>query len=228
MLFDLRSPRRRFAIRIVYGFLAVLIGGGLVLFGVGGGAGSTGLLSQLAQQGNGSSSAVKYDESAMLRTQKAARRAPSDVAAWDRYAAAAYALAATNESSSGWTHAGAQELNVAWKAWQHYISLSPPKPDGSLAEDLATAFGAPTSGIGLYKRAEQAQEIVAQDQSTNADEYAALAIYAYMAKDYDSASLAQSKAASLASKSQRKTILSEISQEVGELGGSTGATGATG
>jgi hypothetical protein len=64
MLFDLRSRGRRRTIQVVYGFLAVLIGGGLVFFGVGGGAGSTGLLSQLANQGTGSSTGIKIDETA--------------------------------------------------------------------------------------------------------------------------------------------------------------------
>ncbi|MGD0980301.1 MAG: hypothetical protein ABR946_02345, partial [Solirubrobacteraceae bacterium] len=65
MLFDLRSRGRRRTIQVVYGFLAVLIGGGLVFFGVGGGAGSTGLLSQLANQGTGSASGIKIDETAV-------------------------------------------------------------------------------------------------------------------------------------------------------------------
>ena len=38
MLFDLRSPRRRRVIKVVYVFLAVLIGGGLIFFGVGNGS----------------------------------------------------------------------------------------------------------------------------------------------------------------------------------------------
>jgi hypothetical protein len=36
MLFDLRSPGRRNAIKVVYVTLALLMGGGLVLFGIGG------------------------------------------------------------------------------------------------------------------------------------------------------------------------------------------------
>src|SRR5688572_16189563 len=39
MLFDLRSPGRRNLIRVVYAGLAVLMGGGLIFFGIGGSGG---------------------------------------------------------------------------------------------------------------------------------------------------------------------------------------------
>src|SRR4051794_17525479 len=39
MLFDLSSGKRRTVVRIVYALLALLIGGGLVLFGIGGSQG---------------------------------------------------------------------------------------------------------------------------------------------------------------------------------------------
>jgi len=227
MLFDLRSPRRRLAIKLVYGFLAVLIGGGLVLFGVGGGAGSTGLLSQLAQQGTGSSNAVKVDETALRKAERKAKQSPDDATAWAAYVRDGYTLAATNDTSSGWTAAGAKELAIVWRNWEHYLALKPPKPDARLAADLADAFGAPY-GLHEWKRAEQAQEIVAEANPNSASQYAALAIYGYLAKDYSGGSIAQSKAYSLASKTQRKTILSDIAQEVTAFGGATGPTGATG
>jgi hypothetical protein len=147
MLFDLRSRGRRRVIQVVYGFLAVLIGGGLVLFGVGGGAGSTGLLSQLANQGTGSAAGVKVDETAMMKARRAANAAPTDVAAWDAYARAVFNLADTNYVSSedGFTSAGAKELAVLKTVWNHYLSLNPAKPDGTLAADVAFAFGSSTT-----------------------------------------------------------------------------------
>ena len=57
MLFDLRSRGRRRTVQGVYLGLAVLIGGGLVLFGVGAGNGLGGLLN--AFNGGGSSSGQK-------------------------------------------------------------------------------------------------------------------------------------------------------------------------
>jgi hypothetical protein len=227
MLFDLRSRGRRRFIQVVYGFLAVLIGGGLVLFGVGGGAGSTGLLSQLANQGTGSAAGVKVDETAMLKAQRAAKAAPGDAAAWATYGRAVFNLANTNYVSTedGFTSAGAKELAVLKTAWNHYLSLNPAKPDATLAEDVAFAFGG--SGIAEYAVAETAQEVVAES-SPSADAYYQLAADAYAAHEVDRAQLAEAKSLSLATKSEKKEITSQLATLAAEVSGSTGSSGSTG
>ena len=81
MLFDLRSRGRRRTVQGVYLGLAILMGGGLVLFGVGAGNGLGGLLN--AFTGNGSSSGqkqvVSQQEKAALRQ---TRQSPSNPAGW--------------------------------------------------------------------------------------------------------------------------------------------------
>ena len=230
MLFDLRSRGRRRVIQVVYGVLAVLIGGGLVLFGVGGGAGSTGLLSQLAQQGTGSATGVKIDETAMEKAQRAAKAAPSSVADWDRYALAVFTLADTNyvtgTSRSGFTSAGAKELAVLKSAWNHYLSLDPAEPDQALAEDVAFAFGG--DGYEEYAIAETAQEIVAEAHPNSWSDYASLAYDAYEAKDTNGGKLAGARALALAPKSTRAELKSELAELAAQTTGSTGSTGATG
>ena len=227
MLFDLRSRGRRRTIQVVYGFLAVLIGGGLVFFGVGGGAGSTGLLSQLANQGTGSATGIKVDESAVEEAQRAVKRDPSSVAAWDRYARAAFTLADTNyvTTETGFTPAGAKELAVLKRAWYQYLSLNPTKPDTALAADVAFAFG--DTGIREFPVAESGQEVVAENDNS-ADEYVQLAAYALLAHESDRAHLAEAKALALAPKSQRKTIESELAQVAAQVTGATGSSGSTG
>jgi len=227
MLFDLRSRGRRRTIQVVYGFLAVLIGGGLVFFGIGGGAGSTGLLSQLANQGTGSATGIKIDETAVEKAQRTAKREPSNAAAWDRYASALFTLADTNyvTTESGFTSAGAKELAILKRAWYHYLSLNPTKPDVALASNVTFAFG--EVGLAEYPTAESAQEIVAQHDNS-ADEYAALAGYAYLAHEHDRGELAEARALALAPKSQRKTITSELAQVQEQASGSTGSSGSTG
>ena len=73
MLFDLRSRGRRRTVQAVYLGLALLMGGGLVLFGVGAGNGLGGLLN--AFTGNGSSPArrpvVSQQEKAALKADQA-------------------------------------------------------------------------------------------------------------------------------------------------------------
>src|SRR5436305_14787563 len=81
MLFDLRSRGRRRTVQAVYLTLALLMGGGLVLFGVGAGNGFGGILN--AFTGGGSSGAqkqvVSQQEKAALR---ATRLNPENAAAW--------------------------------------------------------------------------------------------------------------------------------------------------
>ena len=186
MLFDLRSRGRRRVIRVLYLFLAVLIGGGLVLFGVGGGASSTGVLSGLAQNGGGgSATGLKIDEAAVAKAERAAKAAPDSAAAWDAYATAAFQLASTGyvsgstAATTGYDKFGAKELAVVAAAWSHYLSLSPAKPDQTLALDVANAFGG-SPGIEEFATAETGQEIVAQDNPTSYEDYLA-AVAAHVA-----------------------------------------------
>jgi hypothetical protein len=227
MLFDLRSRGRRRTVQVVYGFLAVLIGGGLVFFGIGGGAGSTGLLTQLENQGTGSPTGIKIDETAVEMADRAVKRDPTSTAAWDRYARAVLTLADTNyvSSKSGFTRAGAKELAVLEHAWYRYLALNPTKPDETLAADVASAFG--PSGIQEWAVAESGQEVVAEDDNS-ADEYYTLAAYAYFAHEPDRAQLAEARALALAPKSERKTITSDLAKVAAEASGSTGSSGATG
>ena len=81
MLFDLRSRGRRRTVQAVYLGLAVLMGGGLVLFGVGAGNGFGGILN--AFTGGGSSGAQtqvvsQAEKNALAQT----KLHPSDPAGW--------------------------------------------------------------------------------------------------------------------------------------------------
>ena len=81
MLFDLRSAGRRRTVKIVYITLAFLMGGGLVLFGIGGEV-SGGLVDALTERGGGGDDASERfqqrEDDALART----RRNPQDEAAW--------------------------------------------------------------------------------------------------------------------------------------------------
>jgi hypothetical protein len=227
MLFDLRSRRRRRVIQVVYGFLALLIGGGLVLFGVGGGSGATGVLSGLEQNGTGSASGFKLDYTAMLKAQRIAKREPSNAAAWDQYALQGFKLAETNyvstTTSAGFTKAGAKELQIVKRAWNHYLTLTPANPDPVLAGDVSFAFGL-QPGIQDWKTAEGAAEIVAAANPKSFADYETLALDAYLAKDKTAGHLAEAHAIAVAPKSDRSSITSYLAQ----VGGPTGSSGATG
>src|SRR5205085_7609778 len=114
MLFDLRSRGRRRTVQAVYLGLAILMGGGLVLFGVGAGNGIGGILN--AFTGNGSSGAQKAVVSQQEKSALAATRAnPSNAAAWGSLLQAKWTTAIQspdfNSNTGAFTTAGKQELS---------------------------------------------------------------------------------------------------------------------
>ncbi len=99
MLFDLRSRGRRRTVQAVYLGLALILGGGLVLFGVGAGNGFGGILN--AFTGNGSSGAQKQvvsqqEKDALRQTQLQ----PSDPAGWAALVQARWASAGQGRTST--------------------------------------------------------------------------------------------------------------------------------
>jgi len=86
MLFDLRGRHRRRAVKVIYIGLALLIGGGLVLFGVGTGGGGGGGLLNAASENEGSGGASFSDQ--IKKYEKTIKKQPSNVAAWEKLTAA--------------------------------------------------------------------------------------------------------------------------------------------
>ena len=88
MLFDLRSRGRRRTVQVVYLGLAVLIGGGLILFGVGTGSGTGGLLNAFTGNGSGNaqSQAISQQEK---NADKQVKVNPNNAAAWAELGSAA-------------------------------------------------------------------------------------------------------------------------------------------
>src|SRR5690606_21437779 len=94
MLFDLQSRGRKTVVKIVYLGLAILIGGGLVLFGVGSG-GPGGLIDAFTDQGEDVSSQVSRAERA---ADLAVRRNPQDADAWAALARARFLAAGQGDN----------------------------------------------------------------------------------------------------------------------------------
>jgi hypothetical protein len=242
MLFDLRSPHRRRVIKVVYVFLAVLIGGGLIFFGIGNGSNFGGLLTAAGNGGgSGSTSGQKQYINALAKAEKLAKASPQNAALWLKAGEAAYSVATlpTNyDSSTGYTVAGHVALNKLRQAWQNYLAAAPSNPSGFFAGQVVAGFSTPPTGVGDYTTAESAQEVVAAAQPTDVN-YEYLAYYAWLAKDISTGDLAAARARTLAPKKDLATVnttLSEMESVAGVTGptgatgasGSTGATGATG
>ncbi|HEY7967933.1 MAG TPA: hypothetical protein VID68_12990 [Solirubrobacteraceae bacterium] len=231
MLFDLRSPGRRRMVKTVYVFLALLIGVGLIGFGVGTGGNFGGLFSAAANGGGASGTGNVTAQRALAKAERAAAKSPNSAAAWASAGEAAYNVATlplNYVSTSGFTVAGHKALDKMKVAWTHYLALLPKQPNLTFAEEVAAASASPPGGVGDYSTAESAQEIIVQLQPSSYIQYEYLAIYAYYAKDVHNGDLAAAQAVALAPKGQRTQVRSTLTSIRTSLVGATGATGATG
>jgi predicted Zn-dependent protease len=208
VLFDLRSRHRRRAVQVVYLGLAIILGGGLVLFGVGAGNGNGGLLNAFTGNGSGNnqnSVLSSQEKTALKQTQKA----PTDPSAWAALISARWENAISgsnyNSSTSTFTTAGKKELVATAQDWQKYTSLTK-SPDPSLATLAARAY----AQIGNYSQAAAAWSIVASGSPTSPKGWECLAANAYAAKQDREAALALTKALNLVPKLSKSTLKSEI------------------
>lgn len=228
MLFDLRAPGRRRTIKTFYVFLALLMGGGLIFFGIGGNT-AGGLLDAFNGNGGGGSSGGAVTKQ-VKQAERRANRNPSDPAAWANLAHVRYQLANNegfNQARQQYTAKGLQDLQQAGVAWQKYLGLDPAHPDPDLANLMVHAY----VYLNQAAPAERAQRIVAAARPS-ANAYAALAQYAYLAGDTGTGDLAAHKALALAPKAQKaqlKTSLAAIKKQAkAQASGSSSTTAAGG
>ncbi|MGI8507243.1 MAG: hypothetical protein ACR2MK_10680 [Solirubrobacteraceae bacterium] len=208
MLFDLRARGRRRTVQVVYLGLAVLMGGGLVLFGVGSGNGGGGLLGGLSGSGSGGNQAqvLSQQEKAAL---KQTRLDPADPAAWSALVSARWTNASSgnnyNPTTGAFTAAGKKELEATTQAWQRYLQLTK-TPDPNLALLAARAYGQ----LADYAGEASAWEIQAAANPGAAKGYECLAAAAYAAKQTRKGDLALTKALSLVPKLSRPQLKTAI------------------
>ncbi len=208
MLFDLRSRRRRRAVQVIYVGLAVLMLGGLVLFGVGAGQ-QGGLLNAFTNSGSssGQSSAINSQTRAAL---KAVKQQPNSAAAWAALIEARYTAAGEGsnfDSAAGtYTASGKVQLRDAANAWTHYLSLTKNTPNVLYSTLMAQAFGV----LAQYSDQASAWEYVIASEPTQEKGYFCLAASAYAAKQTRKGELAAAKAISLSPKLNRLTLTSDL------------------
>src|SRR4051794_33126154 len=95
MLFDLQSRGRKNFVKVIYLGLAVLMGGGLVLFGIGTGTGGGGLLDVFTGGGSSTSAQVSSSEK---RASREGRLHPPDPQAGAALTRARYQTAGLGEN----------------------------------------------------------------------------------------------------------------------------------
>src|SRR5215216_1312467 len=161
MLFDLRGRRRR-AVQVTYLMLALLMGGGLVLFGIGGDV-SGGLIDAFKGGGAGgdANSAV---QDRIDRLEKRVSANPRNAAALQELVRDYYQLA-TTQQESGATEFPADakdELRKASAYWQRYVEIEDGKPNTGTATFALRVYD--VGALNQPKEAQKAATIIADSE----------------------------------------------------------------
>ncbi len=209
MLFDLRGRGRRRTVQVIYAGLALLIGAGLVFFGVGAGVGGGGLLNSLTgKEGSGSTSF----SSQVTKYKKLTQQQPSSVYAWEQLT-----LAQLHEAGgeayfvdNRLTSKGKELFAQVAKSWNRYLALNPPKPNTEIAQEMVRVFD--EEGLDEPAEAVKVLQIVTAARPESASLYASLAEYAYKAHNTRIGNLASEKAVALAPAAQRKRLKDELAE----------------
>jgi hypothetical protein len=223
MLFDLQGRRRR-VVQVTYIGLALLMGGGLVLSGIGSDA-SGGLLDAFV--GGGDGGVDKEDQQKPFNdrinaAQAQLRTNPRDQAALAALVRAHFQLAALElkETNDGGIEIEDKakhdrELAASAAAWKRYIGTNPERIDSSLTLTALQVY----QRIGLPQEQKDKNDLVVKpmqalaEQQNTADAYVKLVEVATLAGDTRIAGLAERKALSFAqSKDEKTTIQTQIDE----------------
>jgi hypothetical protein len=237
MLFDLRSPGRRNLIRVVYAGLAVLMGGGLIFFGIGGSG--TGLFSDAGGGGGGGDGNPFEDQ--IDDAEARLEQNPQDTAALAElvqlhYQAGSNQIEVDEESGTqSLTEEGEQQLQQSADAWARYLKVT--QKSGAQADTGAAsvafqlfsllanvsfsraqgaasgtdALADATDAVTSWSDAAEAQRILA-DAQPSPPAYSRLAEFLYLAGDIEGGDQAAAQAARIAKGDERTTIEQQLKQ----------------
>jgi hypothetical protein len=188
--------------------LAVLIGVGLVGFGIGGGFGSGGLLNA-ANNNEGSGGAGYGGE--IKKYEKLVAKQPNNVAAWEKLIDAQLHQAG-NEGyvtrTGDVTSKGRTLYSEIARNWNRYLALNPPSPNAELAQRMVAVFG--EEGLKQPSAAVQVLQIAVAARPTSKALYAQLAVFAYKSNNPRVGDLAAAKAIALTPASEQARLKSEL------------------
>jgi hypothetical protein len=208
MLFDLKGRRRR-VVQVTYLGLAILMGGGLVLFGIGGDV-SGGLFDAFSDR-SGSTGGNTIVEKRVDSAERRLATNPKDEKALRELARSSYQLAGgqTDPNTGRATAAAKPNLNRSARAWERYLALEPEKPDPALARVMIQVYN--EFGLNKPDKATQVAEILA-DADPIANNFLTLSQYARLAGQTRKAELAGKRAIEVAPKAQKKQVRANLKQ----------------
>lgn len=203
MLFDLKGKRRR-VVQVTYLGLAILMGGGLVLFGIGGDV-SGGLFDAFSERGGGGGNQI---EDRIEDAEKRLETNPRDVGALRVLIRDNYSLANDEaDPNTGVFGEGARdELRKSSDAWQRYLEVAK-EPEPGLAQIMVQVYG--QNALNDAAKGVRAAEIVAEDNES-ASAYLQLTQFAALAGQDRKADLAGQKAIDLAPEDQRSSVREQV------------------
>lgn len=207
MLFDTQSPGRRKFVQVTFASLALLMGGGLIFFGIGSAQSGGGLADVFGQGG------ASVDETAKKNAEAAQKKLdanPKDEAAAAQLAKARLLIASQSglDANGAIVKDGGQELvTAADNAWTKYLALGPTKPDPSVGIQFASFYASP--GLAQYDKAARALEAVLVTREPSSGLYAQLAVYALASGNDEKYKEARTRALALATSKERRDNLAE-------------------
>ena len=205
MLFDLRGRGRRRTVQGIYLGLAILMGGGLVLFGVGGNV-SGGLLDAI--KNNPSSTNNDVFQKRLEAAEKLATAQPKNAQAWANVVKLRFQVAGDRrqlrrpERSRSPTRAR-PSCSASTRRGTHYLDLDPKKIDATAATYMVQAYA--PGALDQSDKLVRAYELVIDGTpKPTYDQYRNLAIYSYVGRpDRARATSRAARRCELAPKDQR-------------------------
>ena len=234
MLFDLQGRRRR-VVQVTYVGLAVLMGGGLVLSGIGSDAGGGILDAIVGNEGDsGTDDARKPLENRVKAAEQRLQTNAKDQAALTDLVRAHFALAGLEQSDDGQqvtiSDRGKEELRKAEQAWARYIATDPERIDPGLASTVLAIYDSGEVPLPEDQKAKNERYVRPAadlaEQTNTKEAYIKLFQVATQAGDTRTAGLAERKALSFAAtKDDRATIKDQIDAIKQSAAGGSGAGG---
>ncbi|WP_354699707.1 hypothetical protein DSM112329_05431 [Paraconexibacter sp. AEG42_29] len=205
MLFDLRGRGRRRVVQTIYLALAILMGGGLVLFGIGGN--TNGGLFDAFSSDNQTVQNTSYSKD-IDKVEKRIEVNPKDAAAWARLASLQLAEGGVQGAFDG-DKDGLDKFREASRSWDRYTALNPPKTDLSVARQMINVYG--STGLNQPAKAVAVMDVIIDEtEPPEADLYKQYAQLAFFASQTRKGDLAIDRAVALSPASDRKSVRSAL------------------
>ena len=230
MLFDLRGRGRRRTVQVIYLSLAILMGGGLVLFGIGG-ATSGGLVDAITGSSDTKTDTSVYDKKVKsLQAQlKANPKNAAALAALTRAQVQQASVTGYDQNAGTYSRKGIEGLQAAGRTWDRYLALDPKKPDAGVAALMVSAYS--SGALNDPQQGARALDVVIDTRGGSAALYSQLAILHYAAGDVRRSVIAEKQALKRTPERRRKLTKARLAAQrkqidQAKLGAATGSGSA--